>query len=94
MALALRDDTDQHRFELVVDGEVAGMAYYRLRDGAVVITHSEVDPRFRGRGLGNELARRTLDEIRSRGAEVVPLCPFFARYVSEHHEYDDIVAEL
>ncbi len=36
----------------------------------MVITHSEVDRKFRGQGLGNELARRTLDLLRERGAEV------------------------
>jgi len=91
--IGLRDDTDRHRFELLVDGEVAGLADYHVRDGAVVITHSEVDSRLRGRGLGNELARRTLDELRARGVKVVPVCPFFARYVSEHRDYDDIVIE-
>lgn len=92
--IGLRDDTGHRRFELLVDGEVAGFADHHVRDGAVVITHSEVDRRFRGRGLGSELARRTLDELRSRGVKVVPVCPFFARYVDEHHEYDDIVADL
>jgi predicted GNAT family acetyltransferase len=65
-------------------------ADYRLRDGVVVITH-EVDRRFRGRGLGNELASRTLDLLRVRGARVLPVCPFFARYVADHPEYGDIV---
>jgi predicted GNAT family acetyltransferase len=89
----LRDDTAGHRFELLVDGEVGGLAAYRVRDGVTVITHSEVDRRFRGRGLGNELARRTLDELRSHGARVYPACPFFAHYVTEHPEYDDIIED-
>ena len=89
--VSVRDDSERHRFELLVDGAVAGLAAYRFRDGIVVITHSEVDPRFRGRGLGKELARRTLDVLRSRRAEVVPACPFFASYVADHPEYDDII---
>lgn len=89
----VQDNRENHRFELLVDGAVAGLAMYRRRDDAVVITHSEVNPEYRGRGLGNELARRTLDLIRSRGEKVVTLCPFFARYVSEHSEYDDIVVD-
>ena len=87
----LRDSPDGHRFELLVDGEMAGLAAYRIRDGVVAITHSEVDRRFRGQGLGNELARRTLDLLRSRGARVEVICPFFARYVAEHHDWDDIL---
>jgi uncharacterized protein len=91
MDASVRDNPDQRRFELLVDGAVAGLAAYRVRDGVTVVTHSEVDPAFRGRGLGSELARLTLDELRTRNARVIPACPFFARYVQEHHEYDDIL---
>jgi predicted GNAT family acetyltransferase len=91
--IELQDDAAHHRFEMLVDGEVAGKAVYQARAGAIIVTHSEVDPRFRGQGLGNELARRTLDQIRERDLRVVPLCPFFARYVEQHPEYLDMVEE-
>jgi predicted GNAT family acetyltransferase len=93
MDAQVRDNPDRNRFELQVDGDLAGFAAYRVRDGRTVITHSEVDPAFRGRGLGTELARLTLDQLRERGARVVPSCPFFARYVTEHTEYADLVAD-
>ncbi len=89
----VRDNPSQNRFELTVDGELAGMAVYRVRDDVVAVTHSEIDRQFRGQGLGNVLAQRTLDELRTRGVKVYPACPFFAKYVAEHHEYDDILAE-
>lgn len=91
MDVQVRQDSDQDRFVLLVDGDPAGFAAYRVRDGVTVITHSEVDPRFRGRGLGSELARLTLDQLRESGARIVPSCPFFARYVGEHPEYGDLV---
>jgi predicted GNAT family acetyltransferase len=87
----VRDNPGQNRFELLVDGTVGGIAAYRVRDGRVVITHSEVDRAHRGEGLGTELASGTLDLLRDRGATVVTLCPFFARFVSEHHDWDDIL---
>jgi uncharacterized protein len=92
MELTVRDNASRGRFEVLVDGAVAGFAAYRPRDGAVAITHSEVDPRYRGHGLGAELARQTLDTLRARGASVVPACPFFAEYVEQHPEYADLVA--
>jgi predicted GNAT family acetyltransferase len=91
MDVSVRDNPAEHRYELVADGTRAGLAAYRVRDGVTVITHSEVDPAYRGQGLGKELARLTLDHLRSTGARVVPACPFFAKYVAEHHEYDDIL---
>lgn len=87
----VRDNPQRHRFELLVDGELAGLADYRDRDGAVVVIHSEVDRRFRGQGLGETLARGTLDQLRERGVKVIPSCPFFAKFVAEHREYDDLV---
>ena len=91
--IEVQDNAEHHRFEVLVDGEVAGKAIYQTRPGAVIVTHSEVDPRHRGQGLANELARRTLDQIRERDLHVVPLCPFFARYIEEHTEYLDLVED-
>ena len=93
MDVTVRENADQLRFELLLDGEPAGFAAYRVRDGITVITHSEVDPAHRGQGLGNELARQTLDALRAQGARIVPSCRFFAGYVAEHPEYADLVAD-
>ena len=91
MDVSVQDSPEQHRFQVVVDGRPRGFAAYRQREGAIVITHSEVDPALRGQGVGQELARRTLDLVRERGDRVVAQCPFFARYVAEHPEYADLV---
>jgi len=91
MDAKVQDNPDRDRFEVIVDGQVAGFATYRVRDGLVLITHSEVDPQYQGQGVGGELARQTLDTLRERGARVVPACPFFAEYVIRHPEYDDIL---
>ena len=93
MDLSLRDNPAEHQFELLADGAPAGLAAYRVRDGVTVITHSEVDPAFRGRGLGSELARLTLDQLRESQARVITACPFFAKYVSQHHDWDDILVD-
>ena len=93
MDVSVRDNQAEHRFELVADGETAGLAAYRVRDGRTVITHSEVDPRHRGQGFGQELARLTLDALRDQGARVVVVCPFFVKYTAEHHDWDDIIDE-
>jgi predicted GNAT family acetyltransferase len=93
MDVTVRDNADQLRFELLLDGEPAGLAAYRVRDGITVITHSEIDPAHRGKGLGNDLARQTLDTLRAQGARIRPACRFFAKYVAEHPEYADLVED-
>jgi predicted GNAT family acetyltransferase len=89
----VRDNPAQKRYELRIGDDVAGFAAYRVRDGVTVVTHSEINQRFRGQGLGNVLAERTLDALRAQGARVYPACPFFAKYVSQHPEYDDIIED-
>ncbi|AGL19608.1 acetyltransferase [Actinoplanes sp. N902-109] len=77
----MRDNPQRSRFELLVDGEVSGFADYYEQNGAVVIPHSEVEPRYRGQGLGIVLAEQTLATLRERGVKIVPACSFFARYI-------------
>jgi uncharacterized protein len=91
MDTEIRDNPDQRRYELFADGALAGFAAYRVRDGQTVITHSEVDTAYRGKGFGGVLAAGTLDQLRAQGARVVPACPFFAKYVAEHPEYQDLI---
>ena len=90
--IEVRDNPAQRRFELTVDGEVGSLAAYHVRDDRVFILHTETAPEMQGRGLAGELARQTLDQLRERGSKVVPSCPFFAKYISEHPQYADLVA--
>ncbi|BCB87007.1 GNAT family N-acetyltransferase [Phytohabitans suffuscus] len=85
------EDGPAHRFEVLVDGEAAGYAAYRRTGAAISFTHTEVDERFEGRGLGSVLVRGALDAARARGLAVLPFCPFVRRYISRHQEYLDLV---
>jgi predicted GNAT family acetyltransferase len=85
---------DRGRYEVHVGDVVAGFSDYTLEDAVVVITHTEVDSRFEGEGLGSTLVRDALEDIRRQGRKVVPLCPFVAEYIARHpDEYGDLVAE-
>ncbi|WP_214103710.1 GNAT family N-acetyltransferase [Acrocarpospora catenulata] len=86
------DNPAQSRYEIVVDGEVAGFAQYRLRPGKIVFTHTEISGKYEGQGLGGRLAKGALDGARERGLPVAPLCPFIAGYIKRHPEYADLVA--
>jgi uncharacterized protein len=83
---------EHQRYEAWVDGRAVGRAYYRIRSGAVVFTHTEVEPEYEGHGVGSELARGALDDARRRGDRVVPECPFIAEYIERHEAYADLVA--
>jgi predicted GNAT family acetyltransferase len=87
------DNPARRRFEILVDGGLAGFAAYRVRDGLIVFTHTEIDPAFQGKGVGAQLAAAALDQVRERGEKIVLECPFMAAYVQRHTEYQDLVVE-
>ena len=82
----VRDNPDESRYELIVDGVVAGEIQYRLRSDAIILVHTEVAPQFEGQGLGGELVAGALADIRARGLRVVPVCPFVRAYLQRHPE--------
>jgi predicted GNAT family acetyltransferase len=85
------EDGPANRFEVLVEGQAAGFAAYRRNESTISFTHTEIDERFEGRGLGSVLVRGALDAARAQGAAVLPFCPFVRRYISRHHEYLDLV---
>ena len=91
-AARISDNTAAERYEAAVDGAAAGFLAYRNRDGRRVLVHTEVEPAFEGRGVGSELVAAALDDARSSGRKVVPLCPFVSAYLRRHPEYADVVA--
>lgn len=92
MAVEVRNNPDEHGYEAWLDGELAGFAAYRLRERSVVFTHTEVDDRFEGQGVGSQLARGALDGVRADGErDVVPLCPFIKGWIDKHPDYRDLV---
>jgi predicted GNAT family acetyltransferase len=87
------DVPERSRFEVRVDGEVAGFTEYRRRPGLIAFVHTLIDPRFEGHGLGSQLVRGALSDARSEGASVLPFCPFVRAYIADHTEYLDLVPE-
>lgn len=87
-----RDDA-RHRYILrTEDGTEAGYIEFH-EDGRVIdMPHTIVDPKFEGRGYGTKLVRFALDDARGRGLKVKPTCPFIARYIDKHEEYQDLLA--
>jgi uncharacterized protein len=83
---------EAHRYEAFIDGERVGFAEYQLTDQLVVFTHTEVEDRCEGMGVGSTLAREALDDVRRDGTrQVLPLCPFIKSWIGHHPDYRDLV---
>ena len=64
---------------------------YQETSELVVLTHTEVDPSFEGRGVGSALARAALDDVRERQLKALVICPFILSWLRRHPEYVDVL---
>jgi predicted GNAT family acetyltransferase len=89
--VAVRLEEDRSRYVLRFEGEFAGVAHFLSHGNQRVFTHTVVDDRFEGQGLGSQLVRAALDGTRKDGKRIVPVCPFVDAYVQRHHDWDDLI---
>jgi len=82
----------EQRYEIRVDRQIAVLKYER-EGNQIVLVHTGVPHALEGHGLASELAHTALEDARSAKLTVVPLCPFVAEYIREHHEYLPLLSQ-
>jgi uncharacterized protein len=85
------DNPDELRYEIYVEGELAGYIRYRREPGTVVLVHTDVEPRYQEGWVGRALVRGTLEDLRARGLFAAPVCPFIIDFVRRNEEFGSIV---
>jgi predicted GNAT family acetyltransferase/glutaredoxin len=88
------DVPESSQYELRLGDRRIGVAAYHRRQNSnrIAFVHTEVDPACEGRGFGSKLVAGVLEDMRRKGLEVVPLCPFIAHYMASHPEVHDLLA--
>jgi predicted GNAT family acetyltransferase len=89
--VTVADHPERLRYEIHVDGRLAGFVTYARHGDRVELVHTEIDPDFEHRGLAAQLARATLDDLRGRGLRVTPTCRYVSGFINQHPEYLDLV---
>ena len=87
----VRHNAARSRYEISLDGRLAGIADYRADGDTVVFPHTEIEPAMRNQGLGAELVRGALDDVRARDGRVVAQCWYVAEFIDQHPEYADLL---
>ncbi len=89
--LTVVHNADEQRYEGWLDGIRVGFVDAKAGDGVVELPHTEVDPAYGGRGFAAEIVAFALDDIRAQGRRVNPVCPYVARYIERHPDYQDLL---
>ncbi len=92
MSISIVKKEELNRFEIYSDGELAGFAEFKVANQKISYTHTEIDPRFGGQGLGSQLIKEALDEALEQNLEVAPYCSFVSAFIKKNSEkYLDLV---
>jgi len=92
MSTAVTLNAAKERYEITVDGTVAGFTEAHPRGAVVLFPHTEISPDFEGHGLATQLIQAALDDVRARGLKIRATCPFVLAFLDKHPDYEDLLA--
>lgn len=79
----------QYRVEL--NGAKAEMTYSKAGDSIIIIDSTEVPDAMRGQKVGAALVAQAVEDARSSGKKIMPLCPFAKAQFARHSEWRDVL---
>lgn len=83
---------ERKRFELQVEGHTAFIEFLISKDNVMFLTHTSVPKASEGKGVGSKIVLKTLNYIKDNNYKLAPLCPFVAKYLVKHPEWQELLA--
>ncbi len=90
MEYTLIDNDQKSQYELHVDELVPKIEYIK-KNNRIFLTHTEVPKALEGKGIGSQLVKKVLEDIKTKDLTLIPLCPFVAMYIKRHPEWKELV---
>jgi len=89
--MTAQNNEEARRFEIPLEGSIAVLDY-QIQGDTMVITHTEVPPALRGRGLAEILVRAALAWAGERRLKVDPQCSYVSSFIGKHPEFHHLRA--
>lgn len=80
------------RYLVIIDGHTAEMTYSKAGATRLIIDHTGVPDALRGKGAGQAMVLRAVEDARAAGVKIIPLCPFAKAQIGKHPEWQDVLA--
>lgn len=71
--------------------EAGQMTYAWVDDTKIRIDHTEVNPKFKGQGVGKKLLLKAVAFARNDKVKIIPLCPFAKAMFDKTAEINDVL---
>lgn len=74
-----------------VNAPLAGMYYHMVSPKKMIIDHTEVSDELRGKNVGYQLVKASVDYARANNIKIVPVCPFAKSVFQKREELRDVL---
>jgi predicted GNAT family acetyltransferase len=76
--MLIQQEEKEHKgvFFVEVEHERLAAMTYSLSPGIMIIEHTEVDDKLKGKNVGYQLVSQGAEWARSKNLKIIPLCPF------------------
>ena len=70
----------------------AYLTFIKQSSDTIVIDHTFVPPKFRGRGIAAKLAKKAFEDAKNEGKRIVPQCPYIAALIRRNPDLQGLSA--
>lgn len=93
MKIEQHDEGKKGFFQTLIKEKQAGkMTYTWAGKNKFIIDHTEVDPDFKGEGVGKKMVKAAVDFAKENKLKVIPLCPFAKKIIEKNPEFQEVLA--
>ncbi|HLS79294.1 MAG TPA: GNAT family N-acetyltransferase [Nocardia sp.] len=87
MSTEVRINTALERFEIYVDGDIAGYTEFQDTASERAFVHTEIFPGYERRGYATELIGTALRASRGEGFGILPMCSMVRHFVEINPQF-------
>ena len=93
MKIEQNDEGKKGFFQALEDEKQAGkMTYTWAGQSKFIIDHTEVDPDFKGNGVGKKMVKAAVGFAKENKLKIIPLCPFAKKIIEKNKEFQEVLA--
>jgi len=86
-------EADASRYTLMIDGELAALADYRINGNSISFNHTYTQPNLRGHGYAGDVVEFAMNDVESNSTRrVVPMCWYVAEWFDAHADRANLLA--
>ncbi|WP_343533039.1 GNAT family N-acetyltransferase [Pedobacter sp.] len=92
MEIIQENDDRRGLFKAIEDSKEAGvMTYTWAGSTKFIIDHTEVNPDFKGKGVGQQMVMKAVAYARANHLKIMPLCPFAKSVFDKNPDIADVL---